>query len=99
MPYKNKEDRKYTAIAQAYDGSPEIKERRAARNRARYQLEKEGLVSKGDGKQVDHIKPLSKGGSTKRENLRAVSTHANESFDRTSTHAVAAKKPRKTKKI
>jgi 5-methylcytosine-specific restriction endonuclease McrA len=95
MPYKNKEDRKYTEIAKAYDSSTEIKARRAARNRARYQLEKEGLVQVGDGKQVDHIKPLSKGGSTKRSNLRAVSTHANESFDRTSSHAVAAPKRKK----
>jgi 5-methylcytosine-specific restriction endonuclease McrA len=31
---------------------------------------KEGKVKKGDGKVVDHKKPLSKGGSNSRSNLR-----------------------------
>jgi 5-methylcytosine-specific restriction endonuclease McrA len=36
-----------------------------------------GLVKKGDGKHVDHIKPLSKGGSNGRKNLRVVSAKTN----------------------
>jgi 5-methylcytosine-specific restriction endonuclease McrA len=66
-----------------YDGKPSVKKKRAARNRARYQLEKEGVVRKGDGKDVDHKKPLSKGGTNKRSNLRAVSASKNRSFART----------------
>lgn len=50
--------------------SPERRKNRAKRNKARRQLEKEGLVKKGDGKVVDHKKPLSKGGGTSRSNLR-----------------------------
>ncbi len=50
--------------------SPERKKNRAKRNKARRQLEREGKVHKGDGKVVDHKKPLSKGGSTARSNLR-----------------------------
>ena len=37
-----------------YNSSPEQKKNRAARNRARYLLEKAGAVRKGDGKDVDH---------------------------------------------
>lgn len=50
--------------------SPKRKKDRAKRNKARRQLEAEGLVHKGDGKVVDHKKPLSKGGGTARSNLR-----------------------------
>lgn len=68
-----------------YDSKPEVKERRAARNRARYKLMKEGKVSKGDGKDVDHKKPLSKGGSTKRSNLKAAPAKKNRSYARTNS--------------
>ena len=40
-------------------------------------MEKLGLVKKGDGKHVDHIRPLSKGGSNGRKNLRVVSAKTN----------------------
>lgn len=40
-------------------------------------MEKEGKVRKGDGKQVDHKKPLSQGGSNSRSNLRVVSDKTN----------------------
>ena len=43
----------------------------------------EGKVSKGDGKDVDHKNPLSKGGGTSRSNLRVTSKSANRSFART----------------
>jgi 5-methylcytosine-specific restriction endonuclease McrA len=52
------------------------------RNAARQQLMKEGLVRKGDGKDVDHKVPLSKGGSTSRSNLRVVPRSSNTSFSR-----------------
>lgn len=50
---------------------------RAERNAARAKLMKEGKVRKGDGKQVDHKKPLSEGGSNKRSNLRVTSAKTN----------------------
>ena len=65
--------------------SPERKKHRAARMRARRQLEKEGKVHKHDHKQVDHIQPLSKGGSNSRKNLRVRSQKANSSYARTSS--------------
>lgn len=51
----------------------------APRKQARRDLEKEGLVKPFDGKDVDHVKLLSKGGSTGRSNLRAVSASKNRS--------------------
>lgn len=53
--------------------SAERRKNRAKRNKARRELMREGLVHKGDGKVVDHKKPLSKGGGTARSNLRVKS--------------------------
>jgi len=55
---------------------------RAARNKARAIMEKAGKVSKGDGKDVDHKKPISKGGSTTKSNLRVQSASKNRSYPR-----------------
>lgn len=43
---------------------------------------KTGQVHKGDGLDVDHKKPLSKGGKTVPSNLRAVPASENRSFSR-----------------
>jgi hypothetical protein len=51
-------------------------------------LEATGAVHKGDGKDVDHKKPLSKGGTTVISNLRAKPAAANRSFKRTSSGAM-----------
>jgi hypothetical protein len=74
--------RNYRREYDEYQGKPEQKANRAARNRARYQLEKEGRVHKGDGKDVDHKVPLSKGGSTAKSNLAVKTVHANRSYKR-----------------
>jgi hypothetical protein len=67
---------------QAYDGSPAVKKKRAARNKARRIMEREGVVHKGDGKDIDHKTPLSKGGTTVRGNLAVKSASANRSYKR-----------------
>lgn len=74
--------RDYKAEYENYDGTPAVKKKRAERNKARRMLEREGAVKKGDGKDVDHITPLGKGGSTVRSNLRVKSASANRSFKR-----------------
>lgn len=38
-----------------WESSPIQKKRRAARNRARNEAIKKGLVKKGDGKELDHV--------------------------------------------
>ena len=45
--------------------------------KARRIMEKEGAASKGDGKDVDHIKPLKSGGTSVRSNLRMRSVAKN----------------------
>lgn len=52
----------------------------AQRHRLRRKALKLGLVKKGQD--LDHKKPLSKGGSNTLKNARAVSPHANRGFPR-----------------
>ena len=44
-----------------YNASEEQKTRRAQRNAARREMEKEGKVRKGDNKDVDHVKHKARG--------------------------------------
>ena len=62
--------------------TPAAKKKRAAQNKARRMLTKEGLVHKGDGKDVDHKQALSKGGKNTRSNLRVVDANDNRSYPR-----------------
>lgn len=48
------ESRNYRKEYDDYHGEPDQIKRRAARNKARRFLTKEGRVHKGDGKDVDH---------------------------------------------
>lgn len=75
--------RNYRNEYDAYHGTPKQRANRAARNRARRLMEKEGVVNKGDGKDVHHVTPLIKGGSVDRKNLKAVPKSENRSFPRT----------------
>lgn len=84
MPSSPNYKRDVKAEYENYGGKPEVKKRRAQQNKARRMLEREGLVHKGDGKDVDHKKPLSKGGTTTRSNLRVKSASANRSYKRKS---------------
>ena len=68
-----------------WEDSPEQVKNRMARNRARAQLMKAGVVKKGDGKDVDHVKPIAKGGGNTAGNLRAIPKSQNRSFARTRT--------------
>lgn len=79
-----------------YKSKPDQIKKRVARNKVRRQAIKEGKAKVGDGTSVDHIKPLSKGGSNKKSNLRIVSFADNSSFDRNSDKSV--RRNRKTKK-
>jgi 5-methylcytosine-specific restriction endonuclease McrA len=63
-----------------YNATPENVKKRTQRNQARAKLAKAGLVSKGDGKDVDHIKPVRSGGSNARSNLRVVEKSKNRGW-------------------
>jgi hypothetical protein len=77
--------RNYRREYDAYQGKPDQIANRAKRNAARSEMEKKGVVSKGDGKDVDHKTPIVKGGGNGSGNLRAVPKSANRSFARTKT--------------
>lgn len=75
--------RNYDKEYQNYQGTPEQIKNRAQRNAARREMMQKGVVNKGDGKDVDHRTPISKGGGNASGNLRAVGKSANRSFPRT----------------
>jgi hypothetical protein len=77
--------RNYKLEYKNYQGSEVQKKNRAMRNAARAIMAKKGLVHKGDGKDVDHAKPIDKGGKNSNGNLRVRSKSANRSFPRTRT--------------
>lgn len=49
-----KRERDYRKEYDEYHGKPEQRAARSSRNKARRELEAEGRVRKGDGKEVDH---------------------------------------------
>lgn len=71
-----------------YKSKPDQIHKRVLRNKARALLIKQGKVHKGDGMEVDHIKPLSQGGSNNASNLRVISAHRNDSYPRTAKGAI-----------
>lgn len=77
MPVKKKvaakKPRNYRKEYDTYHAKPVQKKRRAKRNAARTKL---GLKV-GDPREADHKKPMDKGGSNAKSNLRAVSRAAN----------------------
>ena len=81
MPYKNKDDRNYKREYELYHGKPEQIKQRDERNKARAQMAKAGKVTKGDGKDVAHVKAIDKGGSIK-DGLRVEDANSNRSFKR-----------------
>lgn len=92
MAYANPKDRKKQVNKPV--GSAAF-ERRMERQRARRMLDKTGADKNGngkadvrEGKDIDHKKPLSKGGTNRRSNLRVVSRSNNRSFPRNSDRSV-----------
>ena len=74
--------RNYEKEYQSYQGSPEQIAKRSQRNKARRKMEKAGKVHKGDQKDIDHVKPISKGGGNGAGNLRVMDKEKNRSFKR-----------------
>lgn len=76
--------RDYKKEYREYQGKPEQIKNRAKRNAARREMMEDGRVHKGDGKDVDHRRPLINGGSNQESNLRVLSQKANRGFRRDS---------------
>lgn len=66
----------------------------AKRKKLRREMEKDGKVSKGDGKDVDHKKPLSKGGGNTKRNARVRSASSNRSFPRNADGSMKRNAPK-----
>lgn len=81
MPRKGdfKKNAKPASVAKRkFNQQPEQKKRRAQRNAARRQMEKEGRVHKGDGKDVDHVKHKARGKlNNSKSNLRVMDRSKN----------------------
>jgi hypothetical protein len=99
MPFQKNGKRDYKRELQwEHKKKPERVKERTARNAARATLEKEGKVHKGDGKDVDHRTPLSKGGSTGKSNLRVVPASANRSFSRNANGSLKSQTSKRERK-
>lgn len=73
MPSKRNYKKEYAN----YHSKPEQRKKNDQRKKARRMMEKEGKVKKGDGKDVDHKKPMRSGGKSTKGNLRVRSKKAN----------------------
>lgn len=79
MPRKNPDGSRDYSYDSKYEASKVQREHRAERVHARYELSKEGKVHKGDGMDVDHVKPLKNGGSNSPSNWQVITKKANRS--------------------
>lgn len=88
MPYMKKDPktgksvRDYGREYSLYHSRPEQIKNRTERTTARRQANAAGITKKGDGTNIDHKTPLSKGGTNAKSNLRVTSESANKSFAR-----------------
>jgi len=80
--YKRDYDQEYKTQKERGESGTGSDSDNAKRHRVRRLAEKKGIVKKGQD--LDHKKPLSKGGSNKLSNVRAVSPKKNRSFPRKS---------------
>ncbi len=99
MPKKGQLDpnaSKRSKAQRKFNSSKKQKKNRVARNTARRRAKKAGKVRKGDGKDIDHKKPLRSGGKNGKKNLRVRSRSANRS-DNGSTGGRKRKGMSKTK--
>lgn len=83
MPFMRDGKRSYDReLLWEKENKPQRVKERSKRNAARALMMEEGRAYKGDGRDVDHKKPLSKGGGNGRGNLRVVAASRNRSVKR-----------------
>jgi hypothetical protein len=98
IPYMTNGKRDYKKENRLFNSKPNERKKRSERTVARRQANAAGITHKGDGKDLDHIKPLSKGGSTAKSNLRVVSASSNRSFARNKDGSLKSQTSRKERK-
>lgn len=82
MPYMKNGKRDYAREYKEYHASPEQRKNRSLRTVARNSAIADGKAARGDGKDLDHRRALSKGGTNAKSNQRMVSASSNRSFSR-----------------
>ncbi len=79
-PVSHRTPEQIKKMDRGYNATPEMVKKRTMNNQARAMLTKEGKVRKGDGKDVDHKKPLRHGGGNGRSNLRVMDKSRNRAW-------------------
>ena len=98
MPWMIHGKRDYKREYQLYQGTAKQRKQRSERTVLRNKANKTGLMSAHDGKDLDHIKPLSRGGSNTLANARAVSPGLNRSFRRNKDGSLKSQTSKREKK-
>lgn len=75
-----KSSKQELATKKAYNARPENVAKRVKNNAARREAIKAGVAKVGDGKDVDHVKPLDKGGTNAEGNLRVQDRKTNRGW-------------------
>ena len=76
--------RDYKRENELYNSKPAQIKARTERTETRRAANAAGITHKGDGKDIDHKKPIRSGGSNSPSNLRVRSQSANRSIPKTS---------------
>ncbi len=97
MPFMKNGKRDYKRQSE-WNAKPENVAKRVKNNAARREAIRKGLAKKGDGTDVDHKVPLSKGGSNNSSNLRVVPSSKNRSFSRNSDSSVKSQTSRRERR-
>ena len=104
MPFMKKDPktgkmvRDYERENKLYNSRPEQRKARSERTVLPNQANAAGITSKGDGKDLDHVKPLSKGGANKLSNTRVTSKSANRSFSRNADGSLRSQTSKRERK-
>jgi len=98
MPYMTNGKRDTAKENRLYNSRPEQKKNRAARNKARRIMVAAGKAKKGDGKDVGHVKAISKGGLSQMYNLQMQSKAKNRSFSKTSSSKMKSEVSKRERK-
>jgi hypothetical protein len=98
MPFMKNGKRDYKRENELYNSKPEQRKARSERTMARNEAIADGRVKRGDGKDIDHKRPLSKGGTNARSNQRVVSSSENRSFSRNSDGSLKSQTSKRERK-
>jgi len=90
--------RDYKRENELYNSKPEQIKARSERTTLRREANAKGITKKGDGKDLDHKKPLSKGGANTLANTRVTTKSANRSFARNANGSLKSQTSKREKK-